>query len=222
MSSYQATHIGKNAVLSFFETEAETPCFSLWVKSVKQTQYCGDDMDKAVEKLEHWLDIYEKEKFEQIVILKLHNEKEKAYTLKSPVLSQIYFKISDSKPVPQGNELNAYYINEINTLRAELNAIKLRELPEADEDDEDDEDDEESETQRTINGVKEIIEHPLIAGLIGKWINGNQPVHNLAGVEHNTADEYVQMLFKKGVTLDHLRKLAEMPEAKIKMLLTML
>lgn len=219
MSEYKATHTGKNAVLSFFETEAETPYFSLWVKSQKQTQYNGSDMDKAVEKLEHWLDIYEKENFDKIVTLKLHIDKEKDYTTKSAVLSQIYFKIGETKPLPQTNDFNAYYINEINNLRAELNALKLKEQP---EEEDEEEDEEESQTQKTINGVLGALEHPVIAGLLTKMFSGSQPVRNLAGVNEETADEYVQMLFKKGVTLEHLRKLAEMPEAKIKMLLTML
>jgi hypothetical protein len=219
MSEYQATHTGKNSVLSFFETEAETPYFSLWVKSQKQTQYTGADMDKAVEKLEHWLNIYEKENFDKIVILKLHIDKEKDYTTKSAVLSQIYFKIGETKPVIQGNDLNAYYINEINNLRAEINALKLKENI---EEEEEEEEEEENATQKTINGVLGALEHPVIAGLLNRMFTGGQPVRNLAGVNEGTADQYVQMLFNKGVTLDHLRKLAEMPEAKIKMLLTML
>jgi hypothetical protein len=218
MSEYQATHTGKNAVLSFFETEAETPYFSLWVKSQKQTQYTGADMDKAVEKLEHWLNIYEKENFDKIVILKLHIDKEKDYTTKSAVLSQIYFKIGETKPAIQGNDLNAYYINEINNLRAEINALKLKENIEEEEE----EQEEENQTQKTINGVLGALEHPVIAGLLNRMFTNGQPVRNLAGVNEGNADQYVQMLFSKGVTLDHLRKLAEMPEAKIKMLLTML
>ena len=218
MSEYQATHVGKNAVLSFFETEAEAPYFSLWVKSQKQTQYTGNDMDKAVEKLEHWLDIYEKENFDKIVILKLHADKEKDYTSKSGVLSQIYFKIGETKPVVSGNDLNAYYINEINNLRAELNALKLKEQP----DEEEDEEEEEDPTQKTINGVLGALEHPVIAGLLNRMFTSGQPVRNLAGVTEGTPDQYVQMLFSKGVTLEHLRKLAEMPQAKIQMLLTML
>jgi hypothetical protein len=217
MGEYSATHIGKEAVLSFFETEAETPYFSLWVKSQKQTQYNGGDIDKAVEKLEHWLEIYEKENFDKIVILKLHAEKEKEYTNKSGVLSQIYFKIGETKPVIAGNDTSVYLINEINNLRAELNALKLKEQP----DEEDEEEDEEDPAQKTINGVLGALEHPVIAGLLTKMFSNNQPVaRNLAGTD--TADQYVQMLFSKGVTLEHLRKLAEMPQAKIQMLLTML
>jgi N-dimethylarginine dimethylaminohydrolase len=42
-------------------------------------------------------------------------------------------------------------------------------------------------------------------------------------VEDNTeVSQYVEALFKKGVTVDHLRKLSEMPAIKIKSLLMML
>ena len=219
MSEYQATHIGKNAVLQFFETEAEAPYFSLWVKSQKQTQYNGADMDKAVEKLEHWLNIYEKENFDKIIILKLHQDKEKDYTTKSPVLSQIYFKISNTPPqVASVGDINAFYINEINNLRAEINALKLKE-------DNEEEEDEEEEDKNGLGQIGDILNHPLATQLVG-WltsnINNGQRVNNLAGVDEQNAQQYVQMLFDKGVTIEHLRKLAEMPQAKIKMLLTML
>ena len=220
MSEYQATHIGKNAVLQFFETEAEAPYFSLWVKSQKQTQYNGADMDKAVEKLEHWLNIYEKENFDKIIILKLHQDKEKDYTTKSPVLSQIYFKINNTPTqVANVGDMNAFYINEINNLRAEINALKLKETTDEEEEEEEEED------KNGLGQIGDILNHPLATQLVG-WltsnINNGQRVNNLAGVEEQTAQQYVQMLFDKGVTIEHLRKLAEMPQAKIKMLLTML
>jgi hypothetical protein len=59
-----------------------------------------------------------------------------------------------------------------------------------------------------------------ITGLIGSFIVKKPMVTSLAGVDD--LDTILQTLFSKGVKLEHLRKLAEMPEEKLSMLIQML
>jgi len=59
-----------------------------------------------------------------------------------------------------------------------------------------------------------------ITGLIGSFIVKKPMVTSLAGVDD--LDSILQTLFSKGVKLEHLKKLAEMPEDKISILIQML
>jgi hypothetical protein len=59
-----------------------------------------------------------------------------------------------------------------------------------------------------------------ITGLIGSLIVKKPMVTSLAGVDD--LDSILKDLFSKGVKLEHLRKLADMPEDKISMLIQML
>jgi hypothetical protein len=76
-----------------------------------------------------------------------------------------------------------------------------------------------------INGITQLIEHPLISGLIQKFITpSSTPVQSLSGVD-DSDDEIINtinILFSKGVKLEHLQKLASMPQSKIQMLISML
>ena len=59
-----------------------------------------------------------------------------------------------------------------------------------------------------------------ISGLIGSFLVKKPIVTSLAGVDD--IDLILKDLFSKGVKLEHLRKLADMPEEKISMLIQML
>jgi len=59
-----------------------------------------------------------------------------------------------------------------------------------------------------------------ISGLIGSFMVKKPMVTSLAGIDD--LDTILQTLFSKGVKLEHLKKLADMPEDKISMLIQML
>jgi hypothetical protein len=59
-----------------------------------------------------------------------------------------------------------------------------------------------------------------ITGLIGSFLVKKPVVTSLAGVDD--LDSILKTLFSKGVKLEHLKKLADMPEDKISMLIQML
>ena len=219
-----ARYIGKDEVLYAYEKKAKHPFFSIWDKSQCIVQYNGDDYEEAKEIIADEIDISVKRNYTNTLTLKLHPEKEKAYTTKSATYANFAFVCQNNLPAimpAHPGDASAYYANEIQNLRAEINALKMKEIEPDDESDDDDQDDEQPEGMALINGVNTLLEHPLIAGLITKWTTGNTPVRNLAGVNY-TLEECLQTLFNKGVTVQHLQKLAEMPESKIKMLISML
>jgi hypothetical protein len=85
----------------------------------------------------------------------------------------------------------------------------------------------------TIQAVMEIpqvqlITNALIGAITNKFLNNTNTIKPmaLAGTETQpntvTLEQILETLFKKGVTIEHLYKLSQFDESKIKMLLTML
>lgn len=217
-----ARYKGLNEVLNAYENKAKAPYFSLWCKNMAIAQYTGDDIDEAKEIITHEIEQNVKSNFNEVCTLKLHTDKEKKYTTKSDCYANICF-LSTDKTTPDysnNNNMMFFYQNELNTLKSEIEALKMIKKQEESEELEDDEE-EEDENVGMIGQVNQLLTHPIISGLIDKWVNGSQPVKNLAGVT-NDVEDCINVLFSKGVTLKHLQKLADMPESKIKMLLTML
>jgi hypothetical protein len=96
-------------------------------------------------------------------------------------------------------------------------------------------DDDEVEDKAENNVLGAVLGNPAIqnllltfatnlgANLASNNMKPTRPVAMAGVVEENTeVSQYVETLFKKGVTVDHLRKLSEMPAVKIKSLLMML
>jgi hypothetical protein len=71
------------------------------------------------------------------------------------------------------------------------------------------------------------VQEALISGLLGMvggFLQNGKPMSGVAGID-NVTDEAVTILdslLKKGVSVEHLRKLDAMSSAKLKSLLTML
>lgn len=215
---------GKNEVIEAFDTYAEKPYFSIWNRSAMYIRYNGEDFDEAKERISHIIDSCVKEGDNAVLTLRLHPEKEKTYTTKSATYANFSFLSSEAMPAQNAisGDVNAVLLNEINNLRAEINALKMQQT--ADDDEEEEEEDNDS-ALGMVGQIQKVCDIPIVAqtlgALINKWSTGAQRVNNLAGTDP-TAEECIKMLFSKGVTVKHLQKLAEMPEAKIKMLLTML
>lgn len=216
-------YTGKDEVLEAFDKRAKKPYWVIFDGNHNLYQYEGEDYEDSKMILNDFLDHCIKKNYQNSLTFKFPSISEDAYTKNVKAYSSFVFDVTAKQnniPITAGNELQAYYLNEINSLKAEINAMRMKWDPI--EDEEEEEEDEESETQRMINGVNTILENPLVIGLINKLTAGNTRVNNLAGTDLHKAEYYVQLLFEKGVTVDHLRKLAEMPQTKIKMLLTML
>jgi len=217
--SYQARYIGLDEVLEAFQKKAKTPYFSLWLKGQPLAQYFeGDTMDDAIEKITDEIEKSTKHQVTHEHELILHSKKEKQYTRKSEAYTVIGFRCFEVAAVAGTDPHQAYNMyamnTELNRLKSELSALQAAKQ-------QDDDDDDDKEPNDLMSGVNQFMEHPLVVGMINKWLQ--QPVKNLAGVnpDQNLQDT-INILFSKGVQLEHLQKLAAMPADKIQMLLTML
>jgi hypothetical protein len=214
-------YYGKNDILTSFEENAETPYWSLWDSNslIRQNNKI-DDMDESIAMLESEIDRSIKNDYDRPVTLILHTKKEKNYTKKSEgtVLVCMCLEKVAYNQTQQNNQIANYNLyNELNALKSELNALKNAQLVDESEDEY-----EEDEDESFIGSVKTLLNEPVIAGLINKFLQPGTPVNNLAGIDNNNVNDILNVLFSKGVTVEHLNKLSQMPESQIKMLLNML
>ena len=142
---------------------------------------------------------------------------------KSKKLTSITFQLnkpSQYLPVnqPQGISGKTEYLLE--KLLEQNNALLSRVSALEAEDDEDE--------PEQIGSLGSILNNPqvqtLLIGALGKLFTGNQPQGNaIAGInDTNEISLIIDQLMSKGVTIDHLRKLNEMSEVRLKSLLIML
>jgi len=220
--SLTVKYYGLDEVLEYYDKYAKTPYFSIWDKSQPLVQYNGDSFEDAKEIITDEINLCKKRSYENPLCIKLHTEKAKVYTsANKDYNSSAIFVCYDSAigsalmPMQQNNNQSTIMLlNEINALKSEISALKIEKI-------EDEEDEEYQDNSMSfINGVNQALEHPIIAGLLNKLINGKNV--SLAGVNDIDLDECIKQLYSKGVTIEHLRKLAEMPKTKITMLLSML
>jgi hypothetical protein len=213
-------YYGKNDILTSFEEKAKTPYWSFWDSSSRFAQNNDiDDMDESIAMLESEIDRNIKNNYDRPVTLILHNKKEKDYTKKSEgtVLICMCLERHAYSETQQNNQIANYNLyNELNALKSELNALKNAQLVDESEDED------EYEDESFIGSVKTLLNEPVIAGLINKFLQPGTPVNNLAGIDNNNVNDILNVLFSKGVTVEHLNKLSQMPESQIKMLLNML
>lgn len=228
MNEYtQPSYVGLNEVIDAFQRKAKSPYWSLWDKNQPIEQHNEDDIDAGLEKLIYEIQLREKRNYTRPLTLLLHPKKEQFYDKnKSIKTANIFFVCSDYHNMSNvGNMGNSNMLpiqQQLNSIQSQLSALQNVEDDNEQDDDEDDNDD---KTLGYINGINRILEHPIIAGLITKLLTPvQQPVASLSGIETNETEiiEIVNVLFDKGVKIEHLKKLSEMPESKIQMLITML
>jgi hypothetical protein len=109
----------------------------------------------------------------------------------------------------------------INALISKVNAIEAEETEESEPIVSS-----EAKLIEQINGFSNsplgVLAATYLPRFLDKILPPQKTVAGIAGTEPTDLEETINILFSKGVTLDHLQKLAAMPEAKIKMLITML
>lgn len=216
--SYQARYIGLNEVLEAFEKKAKAPYFSLWIGTKLICDYCeGDQLEDVAEKLTEEIERSIKRNITHVHELILHTKKEKNYTRKSEHYSVIAFQCLELPGVAGlPADPNAYTIasmhSEVNKLRSEISALQAERI----EDDEQEPDE--------MSGIGKFFTPEIIGQLLNRFLPPVQPtVSNLAGINPDqTLQETINVLFAKGVKLEHLQKLAAMPADRITMLISML
>jgi len=225
----KATYIGTEAIVNGWKEKAETPFFSLWVKSVKCEQNTVNDWDKAEEKLTNQINDFVKEGYSDILILKLHPEKKASYTAKEDAVSMYCQAVRSESPSIGYMNPNQAILEKLNAIESRINAIEGESL-ETDDDD-DDESAEVGKTEAMLESINGILNHP-VTNLLINYLQlpavtaPPPPPAALAGTEVESDQAELETalttLFKKGVTVEHIKKLAAMPAPKIKMLISML
>jgi hypothetical protein len=228
-----ATYIGINEILEGFDDKASKPYFSIWVDNTQVEYNCENDFEKAKNKIIKQIEAFARSGMTKIIYLKIHpklpEKKEGIYTKTDPALTMYCAAKQEYKNVIGYSGDNSIYPiyqliekqNEtINALVSKINAIEAEE--------------EENESvgsneEIILDKINGIINSPLgvlastyLPRLLDKFIPPSQKIAGIAGHSETDLETTINILFEKGVTLQHLQKLAAMPKEKIQMLITML
>lgn len=229
MALEKAMVTGTRGIMDWFDHNATSPYYSVWVNR-KQLLFSwnDDDMEAGRSKLEDDLAAIEQNNNNDLIIIKLHPKKDKAgyITDKTPIYGSLVCRASElERPnyMPMaGVGYNSKMENVLERVLETQNAI-LTKLS-ADELEED-----EQPEQNTIGSLlsQPHIQTLLIAGVSKLLGIGNmeQQGASLAGIDEANENEAIiilNSLMSKGVSVDHLRKLDAMSTTQLKSLLSML
>jgi len=230
MALEKAMVTGTRGIMDWFDRNATSPYYSVWVNRKQLLfSYNEDDLEAGRSKLEDDLTAIEQNNNNDLIIIKLHPKKDKAgyITDKTPIYGSLVCRASELERVNYGMQqmsgmgYNSKMENVLERVLETQNAI-LTKLNA-------DELEEEEEEDKGMLG--NILSSPqmqtlLIAGmtkLLG--IGGTDPVATgLAGIEEDTNEAIMILnsLMSKGVSIENLRKLDQMSTIQLKTLLNML
>jgi len=234
MAIEKAMVTGTSGIMDWFDRNATSPYYSVWVNR-KQLLFSwnDDDMEAGRSKLENDLYAIEQNNNNDLLIIKLHPKKDKAgyITDKTPIYGSLVCRASElEKPMYGMQPMGAIGYNSkmenvlervLETQNAILTKLNAEEL--------------EEEFEEEDKGVLgNILQSPqmqtlLMAG-ISKFLgiagtDNEAMAAGLAGIEDGQENEAIiilNSLMSKGVTIDHLRKLDQMGTMQLKSLLAML
>jgi len=229
MAIEKAMVTGTSGIMDWFDRNATSPYYSVWVNR-KQLLFSwnDDDSEAGRTKLESDLYAIEQNGVNDLMIIKLHPKKDKAgyITDKTPIYGSLVCRPSELEKVDYSMQRMAgmgYNSKMEETMNAILTKLNQDEI----------EEEEEPEDKGVIGNLlaQPHIQNLLIAGLttmLGKFA-GVEPTQQmatgLAGIEDANTNEAIIILnnlMSKGVTIDHLRKLDQMGAMQLKTLLNML
>jgi hypothetical protein len=234
MAIEKAMVTGTSGIMDWFDRNATSPYYSVWVNR-KQLLFSwnDDDMEAGRSKLENDLYAIEQNNNNDLLIIKLHPKKDKAgyITDKTPIYGSLVCRASElEKPMYGMQPMGAIGYNSkmenvlervLETQNAILTKLNAEELEE-----------EYEEEDKGMLG--NILQSPqmqtlLMAG-ISKFLgiagtDNEAMAAGLAGIEDGQENEAIiilNSLMSKGVSIDHLRKLDQMGTVQLKSLLAML
>jgi len=228
MAINKAWCTGVNALMEWFDDHAEQPYYSVWRGRNLSFSWNNDDMEAGRLKLLNDITFAEHNNVSEVLTLKLHNKKDKSgyITSSTPTYGSLDFRPSPmeqsmgygvSVPHATNNYAMEKILDKLNVLESKIAGYESM-----------DDDFIEEKPQSPINAMlnNPEIQQALVTGLlglVGGLFQGSGVVKNLAGADdQNEAIELLNILLNKGVTVDHLRKLTEMSDLKLKNLLLML
>ena len=232
MAIEKAMVTGTGGIMDWFDRNATSPYYSVWVNR-KQLLFSwnDDDMEAGRSKLESDLYAIEQNGVNDLLIIKLHPKKDKAgyITDKTPIYGSLVCRPSELEKVNYGMQMSGVGYNSkmenvlervLETQNAILTKLSADELEEEEEEDK--------------GMLGNILQSPqmqtlLMAG-ISKFLgiagtDNEAMAASIAGigdVNENEAITILNSLMNKGVSIDHLRKLDQMGMVQLKTLLNML
>ena len=235
MAVQKAMTTGTSGVMDWFDRNATSPYYSVCeiISPTKKELLfsCNEDIvDNARRILEENISAFEQNGVNTLYALILHPKKDKTgyITMNTPSHAMLKFRPAElEQPVygvgsytGGGGERNSYAMEKImdklNMLENRLAAAEeIEEIEEA--------------PQSPINAMlsNPQVQEALISGLLGMvggFLQNGKPMTGVAGIEsaNDEAIEILDSLIKKGVSIEHLRKLDAMSSSKLKNLLLML
>jgi hypothetical protein len=203
-----------NDLLKWYQFQ-EISNWTIFSKKAENVKYTGsEDFDESLERLKYALnDIKNSPAIENDYYLRCDPKNAKA---QKPITSFCFSTNVSSSNIIAGFNPGYATKNDIEEIKRMIEAKEI----------EDEIDELQPEPQKNFlaglleNEQVQTMVVSAITGLIGSLIVKKPVVTSLAGVDD--LDSILKTLFSKGVKLEHLRKLAEMPEEKISMLIQML
>lgn len=242
MSAYLYNNIDQT-IKHFLKVGAPYFIITADKKSIIYAQADNLSMDEAVEELK---DILENTESEQVFYIYCYKTKPRTGLKLNPETADAVISLKKKRKEYSPEEKAQYYspvMLELRSLRDELQELKrAQELEKLTAEEEElTEDELKQDMQSNLLGT--ILGNPAVQNVLSALLtnltanlltnnNNNMPQTNqynrpqaLAGTEvaeELELAETLEVLFSKGVTLEHLKKLASFPQAKITMLLNML
>lgn len=216
-------YIGMDKILSAFDNKAETPFWSVWFGKACAGYNYINEHETSRDKLERQIqDIIDADNTDVFVIA-LHPSKKTSYKYEDCKDAILMYCAIRKMDIPQygqalhGNAMNYEIMQKLNAMESKINAMEAEEV---EEDEEAVSGTAEAELLDKINGI---VNSPIVAALLGLLAPKiNNKTHALASPDPDELTKILTVLFEKGVTVNHLKKLSEYPAEKIKMLLSMM
>jgi len=235
MAVQKAMTTGTSGVMDWFDRNATSPYYSVCeiISPTKKELLfsCNEDsVDNARRILEENISAFEQNGVNTSYALILHPKKDKTgyITMNTPSHAMLKFRPAElEQPVygvgaytGSGGGNNSYAMEKI---MDKLNMLESR-LAAAEEFEEI-----EQPPQSPINAMlsNPQVQEALISGLlgvVGNMLNGGKPINAVAGIGsiNDEAIMILDSLMKKGVSIEHLKKLNAMTDSKLQNLLIML
>jgi len=237
MAVNKAQATGTKRIMEWFDRNATTPYFSVWSSTTPSKKelnfgWYEEDLEAGRNKLENDLDALEQNGVNELYTILLHQKKNKDgyITLDTPYYASLKFRAAELEqpmvlPMQHiaGFNSNQRLESVLERMMETQNMILTKLSAEEFDEEEEDEDDEKDMVSGLIKSPE--MQAMIISGITKLFNMGTDKSVAVAGVTELNEDEVftiVNSLMNKGVTLEHLRKLDEMPSMKLNSLLLML
>ena len=236
MAVQKAMTTGTNGVMDWFDRNATSPYYSVCeiISPTKKELLfsCNEDsVDNARRILEENISAFEQNGVNTLYALILHPKKDKTgyITMNTPSHAMLKFRPAELETPVYG--VGAYTGGGSNRYEMEkiMEKLNLLESKIAEADQEEYEETPQSPLNTMLNNMaaNPQVQEALISGLIGVvggFLNNGKPIQGVAGIGqvNDEAIIILDSLIKKGVSIEHLRKLDAMTNTKLQSLLIML